>query len=110
MDEWSDRDGNTLPPTNPGAFQNAMQTGLLRAARRRTPCRIARWFATPDRCPHYAEKIAELKKAGAELIVIFGIGRVCHIAFWEPHFADEYRRPSTTGKRRRTGSGRGCTR
>jgi glucosamine-6-phosphate deaminase len=24
------------------------------------------------------------------LIVIFGIGRVCHIAFWEPHFAAEY--------------------
>ncbi len=24
--------------------------------------------------------------------MIFGIGRVCHIAFWEPHFAAEYRR------------------
>ena len=22
--------------------------------------------------------------------MIFGIGRVCHIAFWEPHFADEF--------------------
>jgi glucosamine-6-phosphate deaminase len=22
--------------------------------------------------------------------VIFGIGRVCHIAFWEPHFAAEF--------------------
>ena len=40
--------------------------------------------------PHYAERIAELKAKGAELIVIFGIGRVCHIAFWEPHFAEEF--------------------
>jgi len=39
---------------------------------------------------HYAERIAELKKGGAQLVVIFGIGRVCHIAFWEPHFAAEF--------------------
>ena len=52
--------------------------------------RANRWFATPDRLPHYAERIGELKAKGAELIVIFGIGRVCHIAFWEPHFADEF--------------------
>src|SRR6516165_6460365 len=25
MDEWSDAQGNTLPPDNPGAFQNAME-------------------------------------------------------------------------------------
>ena len=25
MDEWSDRDGNTLPADNPGAFQYAME-------------------------------------------------------------------------------------
>ena len=37
MDEWSDRDGVTLPADHPGAFQNAMQVGLLRAARRRGP-------------------------------------------------------------------------
>jgi glucosamine-6-phosphate deaminase len=49
-----------------------------------------RWFATSDRLPHYAERIGELKSKGAELIVIFGIGRVCHIAFWEPHFAGEF--------------------
>ena len=49
-----------------------------------------RSFATPDALPHYAERIGELKAKGAELTVIFGIGRVCHIAFWEPHFAGEY--------------------
>ena len=25
MDEWSDAEGNTLPPDNPGAFQYAME-------------------------------------------------------------------------------------
>jgi glucosamine-6-phosphate deaminase len=23
-------------------------------------------------------------------VLVYGIGRMCHIAFWEPHFADEY--------------------
>ena len=34
--------------------------------------------------------IAKLKAEGAELVLVFGIGRMCHIAFWEPHFADEF--------------------
>ena len=24
------------------------------------------------------------------MILVYGIGRACHIAFWEPHFADEF--------------------
>jgi glucosamine-6-phosphate deaminase len=90
MDEWSDRDGKTLPSDNPGAFQNAMQSAFYGPLGRLTVPESQRWFATPDRLPHYAARIAELKAAGAELCVIFGIGRVCHIAFWEPHFAGEY--------------------
>jgi glucosamine-6-phosphate deaminase len=54
-----------------------------------------RWYATPDRLPDYPWRIAELKERGAELVVIFGIGRVCHIAFWEPHFAAEYENVTT---------------
>lgn len=90
MDEWSDRQGVTLPAHNPGAFQNAMESAFYGPLGDKTVPEHQRWFATPDRLPHYAERIAELKKAGAELTVIFGIGRVCHIAFWEPHFADEF--------------------
>ena len=90
MDEWSDRDGLTLPAHDPGAFQNAMQAAFYGPLGDATVPEHQRWFATPDRLPHYAERIAELKKAGAELDVIFGIGRVCHIAFWEPHFAAEF--------------------
>jgi glucosamine-6-phosphate deaminase len=90
MDEWSDRDGRTLPAEHPGAFQNAMESAFYGPLGQRTVPATQRWFATADRLPHYAERIGELRSKGAELIVIFGIGRVCHIAFWEPHFAEEY--------------------
>ena len=49
-----------------------------------------RHFATADELPEYAPRIAELRARGAELAVVYGIGRVCHVAFWEPHFAAEY--------------------
>jgi glucosamine-6-phosphate deaminase len=90
MDEWSDAHGNTLPSHNPGAFQNAMEAAFYGPLGNASVPADRRWFATKDRLPHYAERIAELKKDGAELVVIFGIGRVCHIAFWEPHFAGEF--------------------
>ena len=50
-----------------------------------------RHFATRDILPTYPEKINKLRKEGAKLIVVFGIGRVFHIAFWEPHFAGEFK-------------------
>ena len=93
MDEWSDRDGKTLPSDDPGAFQNAMQAAFYGPLGDATVPETQRWFATPDRLPGYADGLAGLKKAGAELTVIFGIGRVCHIAFWEPHFAEEFATP-----------------
>ena len=90
MDEWSDRDGRTLPSEHPGAFQNAMHSAFYGPLGDQTVPLDQRWYATHDRLPHYAERIRELKAKGAELIAIFGIGRVCHIAFWEPHFAAEF--------------------
>lgn len=90
MDEWSDAAGATLPSTNPGAFQNAMEQAFYGPLGSLTVPQGQRHFATPDSLPHYGAKIADLKAAGAHLVVIFGIGRVCHIAFWEPHFAGEY--------------------
>jgi glucosamine-6-phosphate deaminase len=90
MDEWSDSAGRTLPADNPGAFQNAMEAAFYGPLGSRSVPLANRWFATSDRLPHFAERIGELKSQGAELVVIFGIGRVCHIAFWEPHFAAEY--------------------
>lgn len=90
MDEWSDRDGKTLPSNDPGAFQNAMEQAFYGPLGKLTVPVPQRRFATPDGLPRYAEQIGELKAKGAELTVVFGIGRVCHIAFWEPHFAAEY--------------------
>ena len=90
MDEWSDAEGNTLPPDNPGAFRYAMQGAFYGPLGAATVPENQRHFATRDILPSYAEKIAALKAGGAELQVIFGIGRVCHIAFWEPHFAAEF--------------------
>ena len=90
MDEWSDKDGNTLPPTNPGAFQNAMEDAFYGPLGEFTVPQTQRYFATKETLPIYPERIGELKRKGAKLVVIFGIGRVFHIAFWEPHFAAEF--------------------
>ena len=90
MDEWSDAQGNTLPPQAPGAFQHAMEQAFYGQLGERTVPARQRHFAHKAELPTYAEQIAELKKQGARLVTVFGIGRVCHIAFWEPHFAAEF--------------------
>jgi glucosamine-6-phosphate deaminase len=47
-------------------------------------------FATKENLPTYPEKIRKLKAEGAKQVLVYGIGRMCHIAFWEPHFAKDY--------------------
>ena len=69
MDEWSDRDGKTLPADHPGAFSKAMEAAFYGPLGTRTVPADRRWFATPDRLPEYAERIADLKAKGAELVV-----------------------------------------
>jgi glucosamine-6-phosphate deaminase len=90
MDEWSDAQGNTLPSDSPGAFQHAMEQAFYSPLGGLTVPRKQRHFALKAELPTYAAQIAELKKQGAKLVTVFGIGRVCHIAFWEPHFAGEF--------------------
>jgi len=91
MDEWSDAKGATLPANDPGAFQNAMEQAFYGPLGRLTAPPSQRNFATRQNLPTYAKKIGQLKKEGARLVTVFGIGRVCHIAFWEPHFAAEFK-------------------
>ena len=93
MDEWSDADGNTLPPNNTGAFQYAMEQALYGPLGKLAIPPKQRHFAVKTELPTYAEQIADLKQKGAKLVTVFGIGRVCHIAFWEPHFAEEFATP-----------------
>lgn len=90
MDEWSDDQGNTLPANNPAAFQNAMQQAFFGPLSGLTVPVDQRHFATRDSLPAYSEKINQIKAAGGKLVLVFGIGRMCHIAFWEPHFAAEF--------------------
>jgi glucosamine-6-phosphate deaminase len=93
MDEWSDAEGNTLSPAEKGSFQQEMENCFYNPLGSLTVPENQRNFATKKDLPHYAEKIETLKAQGAELVTVFGIGRVFHIAFWEPHFAGEYSTP-----------------
>jgi len=90
MDEWSDADGVTLPADDPAAFQNAMCDALFNPLGELTVPENQRNFATKENLPTYPEKIAALKAEGVKLILVYGIGRMCHIAFWEPQFAAEF--------------------
>ena len=90
MDEWSDSEGNTLPNTNPASFEYSMKAAFFDKLGELTVPACQRNFATKDNLPTYPEKIAKLKAEGAKLLLVYGIGRMCHIAFWEPQFAAEF--------------------
>ena len=90
MDEWADAEGNTLPSDNSGSFQYAMENALFNPLGELTVPSAQRNFATRENLPTYPEKIDALKKEGARLVLVYGIGRMCHIAFWEPTFAADY--------------------
>jgi glucosamine-6-phosphate deaminase len=90
MDEWSDRKGNTMPGNQSGGFEHAMEHALFGPLGKLAPPRTQRNFATRVNLPTYARKIDAIKRGGGRLVTVYGIGRVCHIAFWEPHLAGEY--------------------
>ena len=90
MDEWSDAEGNTLPNTDPASFEYSMKQAFCDKLGENTIPPSQRNFASKENLPTYPEKIAKLKAEGAKLVLVFGIGRACHIAFWEPHFAEEF--------------------
>ncbi len=90
MDEWSDAEGNTLDATNPASFEYSMKEAFFDKLGENTIPPQQRNFATKANLPTYPEKIAKLKEEGAKLVLVFGIGRMCHIAFWEPQFGAEY--------------------
>jgi glucosamine-6-phosphate deaminase len=90
MDEWSDSEGNTLPASNPGAFRNAMEAAFYGRLGDLTVPEKQRHFATKDELPKYPGQIKELRDKGAKFVLIYGIGWVFHIAFWEPQFAADY--------------------
>ena len=90
MDEWADADGHTLPSDNPASFEYSMKQAFFNPLGELTIPENQRNFATKENLPTYPGKLAALKAEGAKLVLVFGVGRMCHIAFWEPHFAVEY--------------------
>lgn len=90
MDEWSDAEGNTPTRQASGTFQKVMETAFYGPLEELTVPRRQRFFATRELLPEYPQRIAELHRRGAKMVVAYGIGRVCHIAFWEPHFGEEF--------------------
>ncbi len=89
MDEWADAQGNTLSSSEPASFEYSMKNAFFNKIDQTVP-ENQRNFATKDNLPTYPEKIAALKAEGAKLVLVYGIGRMCHIAFWEPQFAEDY--------------------
>lgn len=90
MDEWADGEGNTLPNDNPASFEYSMKQAFFNKLGELTVPPTQRNFATKENLPTYPAKIAALKAEGAKLVLVYGIGRMCHIAFWEPQFAADY--------------------
>jgi glucosamine-6-phosphate deaminase len=90
MDEWSDATGNTFPGDQPGGFEHAMGEALFDKLGEFTVPVSQRNFATKENLPTYAAKIQAIKVAGGKLVTVYGIGRACHIAFWEPQIAGEF--------------------
>ena len=89
MDEWADAEGNTLDSSSTASFEYSMKEAFFGKLNKTVP-EAQRNFATKTNLPTYPEKIAALKAEGAKLVLVYGIGRMCHIAFWEPQFATEY--------------------
>jgi len=90
MDEWSDAAGKTMPGNQPGGFEHAMTAALFDPLGKLTIPPAQRNFATRQNLPTYPGKISDLRAGGARLVTVYGIGRACHIAFWEPQLAAEY--------------------
>lgn len=88
MDEWADGDGNTI--TGEASFQSAMENAFYNPLGELMVPVSHRFFAVKDKLPTYPSKIAELKNQGAKLVLVYGIGRMCHIAFWEPTIGAEF--------------------
>ena len=89
MDEYADATGNSVAGDNEASFEYAMTTHFFDKIEKSVPV-SQRHFASKESLPQYDEKILRLKSEGAKHVLVYGIGRMCHIAFWEPQYAAEY--------------------
>ena len=90
MDEWSNRQGDTMSAEQQGSFEGAMNEALFEPLGDLSVPHDQRNFATKQNLPTYPKKIDAIKSKGGRLVTVYGIGRACHIAFWEPQIGDEF--------------------
>lgn len=92
MDEWSNKKGEALK-NSAESFKDAMHRALFDPLKGKINPKQTN-FATQDNLPNYTKKMTALRdlaeKEGTKLftLLVHGIGQGCHIAFWEPHFAE----------------------
>ncbi|SHG62265.1 glucosamine-6-phosphate deaminase [Fodinibius roseus] len=90
MDEWSDEEGQTIGADDRRSFESAITDAFYEPLGELTVPEAQRFFATREVIAEYPDRITALRDEGAKLVVVYGIGRACHIAFWEPHFGEEF--------------------
>jgi glucosamine-6-phosphate deaminase len=88
MDEYADDDGNTAPAWWPGSFQRSMWERFFgRIDPELRPPEAQIHFPTGTDIGRYSDEIDE---AGGADVCYGGVGWSGHMAFWEPHLADDY--------------------
>lgn len=88
MDEYADDEGKTAPADWPGSFATSMWAGFfgkIDPALRMPESNIH--FPNSDNIDDYGKMIED---AGGPDVCYGGIGWTGHIAFWDPHLADEF--------------------
>jgi glucosamine-6-phosphate deaminase len=87
MGEWSDKDGNEPEPGEEISLQNALVSLFFGPLGPLAVPAGQRNYATQHNLPKYAQKLAGLKAKGASLVMVYRIGRMMSVAFWEPNLA-----------------------
>ena len=88
--EWSDKDGSEPGPEDDISFQNALVSLFFKPLGALTVPSGQRNYATQYSLPKYAQKIADLKAKDASIVMVYGIGRMMNIGFWEPNLAEGF--------------------
>lgn len=85
--EWSDKDGNEPKPGEEISMQSELERTLFELLGPLTVPVEQRSFATQHSLSKYTRKLTELRSRGASVVLVYNVGRMMTIGFWEPHLA-----------------------